>query len=278
MDNPSRQVRRAAARQAQQGPQSSFEKLRQSTFFWGCAGAAIAIVITVIATMRQDIRWLLAFAWPFVAFAAWEFARTATKSRPIIILSVALSGVIAAIGLGALYLWLSPEPSELLGTGGSVQLTSLPARLMPDGSFKAPVAIVSKGDEEILNYTYHFQQQVTNRILDLKEEHEAFEEAAKQFFADAKTAKGQEIKGIANLLKPNDIAVIMQPVISLDKDTMEKILHQQQFLYDFVVVRYTDKDSVKKNRYYIAEHCAREDALGSSIPCRLHNFMKADEP
>jgi hypothetical protein len=40
----------------------------QSTLLWGCIGAFLAIVLTVVAAMMKDIRWLLFVAWPFAIF------------------------------------------------------------------------------------------------------------------------------------------------------------------------------------------------------------------
>jgi hypothetical protein len=66
----------------------------QSTLFWGCVGAFLAIVLTVLAAMMHDVRWVLAFAWPFAAFAAWEFART-YFSRKIVIWTT--TGIVALV-------------------------------------------------------------------------------------------------------------------------------------------------------------------------------------
>jgi hypothetical protein len=79
-----------------------------SPVFWGCASAFITIIVTVIAAMTKDLRWLLAVAWPFAALTVWEFARTWGSSRRIKWVTSGGSGV-AAIALVALYFWLAPE-------------------------------------------------------------------------------------------------------------------------------------------------------------------------
>lgn len=81
----------------------------QSTLLWGLLSLAGAIVLTVVAAMRHDIRWLLWFAWPLASWAIWEFLsyfNIRLKARLIIV-----SGgvVIFAIGIYGLYGWLSPE-------------------------------------------------------------------------------------------------------------------------------------------------------------------------
>jgi hypothetical protein len=80
----------------------------QSTLFWGCAGAFLAIVLTVLAAMMKDIRWLLFFAWPFATFAAWEFARAISNRRMIVVGATGLTAAVTGAMLGWLYLGLAP--------------------------------------------------------------------------------------------------------------------------------------------------------------------------
>lgn len=85
-------------------------RFHRSTFFWGCGGAFLAIVVTVIAGMSKDIRWLLVFAWPFGAFAIWEFARTWSYRRKNLITGMTVAGtMVIGIALGWLYVWLTPS-------------------------------------------------------------------------------------------------------------------------------------------------------------------------
>src|SRR5262249_18595375 len=80
----------------------------QSTFFWGCVGAVITIVVRVVAAMIKDLRWLLVLAWPFIGLAVWEFSRT--WSSPLV--TKWLTGVgtlITGFGLLVLYIWLVPS-------------------------------------------------------------------------------------------------------------------------------------------------------------------------
>jgi hypothetical protein len=89
-------------------PQSPCERVRQSTFFWGCAGAVLAIVLTVVAAMAHDIRWLLGIAWPFAMFAIWEFARTWFAKRVHIVAITGAGMILSGLLLGCLYRSLSP--------------------------------------------------------------------------------------------------------------------------------------------------------------------------
>lgn len=80
----------------------------QSTLFWGCAGAVITIVLTVVAAMTKDLRWLLVFAWPFASVAIWEFART--WAPPNTVKSIASFGVVASGLVLAVFYWLLVPP------------------------------------------------------------------------------------------------------------------------------------------------------------------------
>jgi len=91
------------------GPRNPNGPFHQSTFFWGCVGVFITIVVTVVAAMIKDLGWLLALAWPFAGLAIWEFSRI--WSAPHV--SKWLTGIgtiIAGCALLGLYVLLAPPP------------------------------------------------------------------------------------------------------------------------------------------------------------------------
>jgi hypothetical protein len=67
-------------------------------------------------------------------------------------------------------------------------------------------------------------------------------------------------------------AILAQPNAGYDKPTVDKISQSTQFLYNFLMVRYTDKDSIKNNKY-----CGRDGGNGSFNECGYHNSMKLAE-
>ena len=79
----------------------------QSTLLWGCIGAALTVIFTVLAAMLKDLRWLLALAWPFACVAIWEFVRT-LKARHIWTWT-ALGAILNGSALLLLYWRLTPE-------------------------------------------------------------------------------------------------------------------------------------------------------------------------
>jgi hypothetical protein len=96
----------------------------QSTLFWGCVSAVIAIVIAVVVAMIKDVRWLLFVAWPFATIAVLEFARTWSSPKRIRWIT-AVGGIASAVGLVGLYLWLAPESSRAPSAQSGPQAAAL---------------------------------------------------------------------------------------------------------------------------------------------------------
>lgn len=54
----------------------------ESTLLWGAIGVFFGIVLTVVAAMKHDLRWLLVIAWPFWGMASYAFFVKVIPSRP----------------------------------------------------------------------------------------------------------------------------------------------------------------------------------------------------
>ena len=83
----------------------------QSTLLWASISIFAAIVLTVVAAMMKDLRWLLIIAWPFACLAAWEFGgyfpRLKARRKAVTL----VVGVMAAVLLLGLDIKL-PAPKE----------------------------------------------------------------------------------------------------------------------------------------------------------------------
>ena len=77
----------------------------ESNLFWGPLASAGGIILTVVAAMTHDLRWLLWFAWPCFGVAIWWLAR---RTRAVVLVSV-LGIVLTGAGLLWLNRWLQPE-------------------------------------------------------------------------------------------------------------------------------------------------------------------------
>jgi len=102
------------------------QRLMQNTFLWGCVGMAAAIVLTAVAAMSHDIRWLLWIAWPFMSFAIWEFARTWLIDKEKI-LSITFLGILLS-GLALAWLYNSLAPSDVQSPSPLAALTNTQLR------------------------------------------------------------------------------------------------------------------------------------------------------
>ena len=83
-------------------------KASQSTLLWGTASLAASIVLTVVAGMKGDLRWLLALVLPFACIAVWEFVSYFDKLRQKRWAIVIVSGLVFAISLYRINVWLKP--------------------------------------------------------------------------------------------------------------------------------------------------------------------------
>jgi hypothetical protein len=55
--------------------ESSNSEWYQSALLQFCAASILSLVLTVLAAVLKDLRWLLVLVWPLATVACWEFAR-----------------------------------------------------------------------------------------------------------------------------------------------------------------------------------------------------------
>jgi hypothetical protein len=83
----------------------------ESNLFWGPLGLASGIILTVVAAMKHDLRWLLWFAWPCFGVAIWWLAKRTREVFLVSIFGITLTGG----GLLWLSHWLRPEQVSTVG-------------------------------------------------------------------------------------------------------------------------------------------------------------------
>ena len=86
--------------------------LFESNLLWGAGALAIGIILTVVAATKQDLRWLLFIAWPFASLAGWRIFKPIASTIVEISLTV-LWGLIVALGLYRLDIWLEPQATKI---------------------------------------------------------------------------------------------------------------------------------------------------------------------
>ena len=150
------------------------------------------------------------------------------------------------------------EPPSLIG-GASINFSIPPIKKMPNGLNILPIRVTNSGDAPMLNYTYHFAQSFSGHLLTSKEENDLFNEyVGSKFYPEIEKATPEQRlpDDIFNSLVPGGYFELSQPNKEYNDDSIQQMSNEKLFVYDFLVVRYTDKLSMKKT-YYYAEYCAR---------------------
>lgn len=81
----------------------------QSTLLWGALSLAVGIVITVIAAMMRDIRWLLYFSLPFLGFSCFEFLSYFPRFQKRRLIATGLFCIVCLVALICLHMFLRPK-------------------------------------------------------------------------------------------------------------------------------------------------------------------------
>lgn len=87
------------------------ERHHESNLAWGPIAIGCSIVLTVVAAMKHDLRFLFFVAWPCFAFGAWHLC----KRIPYRALSYWIAGIFCVLVAGILWglnLWLSPPRGD----------------------------------------------------------------------------------------------------------------------------------------------------------------------
>src|SRR5947209_13237514 len=99
------------------GPHSNNAAWYQSTLLWGAFSLTATIVLTVVAAMTKDLRWLLFFAFPFAFISTLEFVSYFQSNKRRRISIAAVASIFIAIGLLWLYRVLAPNTSKIENGG-----------------------------------------------------------------------------------------------------------------------------------------------------------------
>jgi hypothetical protein len=216
---------------------------------------------------------VLTLGWIFSALGWWWTPHLSARAKTIWILCSAAPLILEGYLLHEHALSGAP-----IAAGANIRFAVEAPRQLLNGRFAFPIQIIGISEEATLNYSYHFRQILTNRKLTFAEENKEFDDATKDFYADVEHAKRMKpFEGISGRLNYHDVMQLTQPEVQYDQQTVDDINQGKQFLYNFVVFRYTDKDSREQNRYYDAEFCARYTPVGAYNECFFHNFLKKTE-
>ena len=98
----------------------------ESNILWSPVTAGIGTLLTVVAAMKHDLRWLLIFAWVCFVVAAWVIAGR-FRARWWIT-------TVAAVGIGLAFFWMNAwlrPSSEIAGGAGGMATAPAPKTTIP---------------------------------------------------------------------------------------------------------------------------------------------------
>jgi hypothetical protein len=218
---------------------------------------------------------VLALGWIFAALGWWW---APNLSLPVRIIWIVVSAFPLS-GEGYIVYWHfhdTEKPPQLF-EGASVNFSIPPVEKMPDGSNILQIRVTNSGDTPMLNFSYHYAQSFSGRLLTVVEENDLFNEyVSSKFYPELEKATPEQRlpDDIFSSLVPGGYFELSQPNKEYNEDQIQQMTNEKLFVYDFLVVRYTDKLSMKKT-YYYAEFCAQRLFIGNTInPCANHNFLK----
>jgi hypothetical protein len=84
------------------------KKHHESNLVWGPVGIACSIIVSVVATMVQDLRWLVIVAWSLFAFGIWRICKQ-IPYRGLRRWIASVSMLVVAVGLYGIAFWLKPH-------------------------------------------------------------------------------------------------------------------------------------------------------------------------
>lgn len=94
--------------------------LPQSTLLWGSGSLFVTIVLTAVAGMTKDLRWLLWLAFPFGVLASWEFLGYLAIGKRAVLTLVA--SIAVAVGLLLIRRFLPAPVAERVTTVAPVTI------------------------------------------------------------------------------------------------------------------------------------------------------------
>jgi hypothetical protein len=171
---------------------------------------------------------------------------------------------------------------DLLKSGANIRISDLPAAKRSDGSYYFQIRLNNTGSLPGKDWDLIFSTKNTTHILSANEEDKLFSDATEhqlgvilgfgQFLAESFPKFLKEHRAKANVIGVLDMVNHNQSITS---EQIKEIDDKKSFLYNFVLLRYTDDAAEKEGIHYFASHCSRYDAaIRGFVQCASHNFEK----
>jgi hypothetical protein len=226
-----------------------FERLLQSTLFWGSVSAAITIVIAVVAAMEHDVRWILIFALPMGSFAVWEFSRTCFDEIGMIWGTTLIGSLLLSLALLALYFSLAPRNDPSINRS-AVSFVSLNPVAFDNDHSKSMVRLTlrSSGNLPATDYAFVFVGRIEKTALSDKDVNDNLSMITSCLDqSDTRSANRFDIT-VGGLISIDAESMSIEcnrshgidTILLLTQDDINDILKSKLSLYIFLISRFGD--------------------------------------
>lgn len=213
----------------------------ESTLLWGAFGAAVAIVLTVVAAMTKDLRWMLILAWPFFVLSLWAMVKNLPSQYPRRVLTIA-SSLIVAVSLYWLHVYLKPLEQHTVKVAATRSDES--KILVEDIQFGSPnkqrnlpfsVQFTNAGNASAKSLKYSWTVGSVSHILSADESHAKFAELRNRVMTNI----GNESQ---NDVQPHE-RLGFTGYFDISRKEENQVRRKNRFLYLMVFFAYKDKNS-----------------------------------
>ena len=191
------------------------------------------------------------------------------------------AGYIGLLLVIAVFIWWS-LPTGILhpSIGPLVKIEDLAATRRNDGTYIYPILISNTGDQSMLNRDALFYQLISTKRLSPAQEDYIYVSRIGKAFTNPSQEENYRSRTSAETpddLAPSESAELINGNFYLSQSDIDKFGRGDLYVYNFLIMRYGDPESIKTGRIFYIEHCAVMSNMGTTS-CSSHNASNFRPP
>ena len=164
--------------------------------------------------------------------------------------------------------------------GPLVKIEDLAATRRNDGTYIYPILIRNTGDQPMLNRDALFYQLISTKRLSPAQEDYIYVSRIGKAFTNPSQEENYRSRTSAETpddLAPGESAELINTNFYLSQSDIDKFGSGDLYIYNFLIMRYGDPESIKTGRILYIEHCAVMSNMGTTS-CSSHNASNLRPP
>jgi len=164
--------------------------------------------------------------------------------------------------------------------GPLVRIEDLTATRRNDGTYIYPILIENAGDQPLVNRDVLFYQLISTRPLSSGQEDYVYMSRIGTAFTSASQQKiylERNGTDMSDDLAPGESVELINSNFYLSQNDIDKFSKGDLVIYNFLIMRYEDPDSLKSGKFFYTEHCTILSVAGGTN-CSSHNVSKVRKP